>query len=502
MYIADPAYHAANRGQYNPNTFSGQVIYTDVNGKFTTGYKITNGVAVDSVIAQKVDRNGLGVRWCIIYELCFCDCPFKRNCETFAVCGRDELGGSSYHIGNNSDGGWDSGGGGSIDNSGTWGSNQPPLDPDMVIFYKFRLVGRGVISLQEFTLLVQNTPNEVAAAFNFLTDNNYSPESKGLVGLHVRLILNNLSYENGGVSRVSNVWNRYKSLGFTFDEFAQVFSNNSLFQQVNFFLSNSTLSQNAKTAVAQKHLLSLRTEPDYTLFNEEEGWPEDVLGMLRAYITVPNECTCKTIAYELIGNEVAIRSSYTPVVPWWSSMMVGNPPPEIAIIPKEHPNYDYLVRTRLSISRALDDQSGPNTDLRWVYHLKKNPIPNPSGFLCKSCITPPALSYITLLQSETYKFGIALDKGDFQSSMEYRYQASEKFLLGLTSFQYFMVVPSPNANMYAEQITPYPVREKVALLIEKILIFNYILNSPQKTIMSARGITTKNGLPVGLAIGK
>ncbi len=35
----------------------------------------------------------------------------------------------------------------------------------------------------------------------------------------------------------------------------------------------------------------------YALFNEEEGRPEDVLGMLNAYITVPEECTCKTITY-------------------------------------------------------------------------------------------------------------------------------------------------------------------------------------------------------------
>lgn len=303
---------------------------------------------------------------------------------------------------------------------------------------------------------------------------------------------------------------RYTLAGFTSQEFCEMQSNQLVANQINSFWLNSSLSQNVKVAIVRKHLSLLIDEPDYASFNEEEGRPEDVLGMLRAYITVPGECSCKTISYTINANgNVVIPSSYTPVVPWWISMMLGDPPSEIAIIPQEHPNADYLIRMRKSISKALDDQNDPDPNLRWVYHLKKNFIPNTiPGFLCKSCqpttIHPVAPNnYVELLVGETYKFGVAIDENNsFQLSVEGRYSNTERFLMGITSFQYLGVTPSVTANMFADQITPNPVKNKVALLIEKILIFNYILNSPQKAILRARGIQTKNGLPPGLAIGK
>jgi hypothetical protein len=249
---------------------------------------------------------------------------------------------------------------------------------------------------------------------------------------------------------------------------------------------------------ANKHLDFLNSEADYKLFNEEENYNVIITDVLEQYITVPGECSCKTIEYTLNSDgDVVLKYQYYPVVPWWTEVMLGSGPAEIAVIPKEHPHYDFLLRKRLEIIKDSYKQYKYNDSLTWVYHLKKNFTPNPYGFDCKSCL--PNATPVVLLTGETYKFGTAMDRGSFEESVNRRYE-SEKTQLGITSFEYWGFTPNIDANMYANQITPNKVRNKVALLIEKILLFNYVLNSPQKAILSSRGINTKNGLPPGHAI--
>jgi hypothetical protein len=52
LYNATDAYHQQTNGDYNTNDFSGDIIYTDLTGKFMFGYHSENGVITGNVLAS------------------------------------------------------------------------------------------------------------------------------------------------------------------------------------------------------------------------------------------------------------------------------------------------------------------------------------------------------------------------------------------------------------------------------------------------------------------
>ncbi|MEM0993880.1 MAG: RHS repeat-associated core domain-containing protein [Bacteroidota bacterium] len=116
---------------------------------------------------------------------------------------------------------------------------------------------------------------------------------------------------------------------------------------------------------------------------------------------------------------------------------------------------------------------------RYVYAL----YAKSQQYFCKSCLTPLPIppsskSIVDLNHRELYKYGIAINIGSFMQSMRYRYKADL-------------------ANYYPVETAKLPYEKAKAL--EKVLIINYTLHSPQIITLGQRGITTLWDLPVGNA---
>lgn len=126
IYMPDEAYHNRVQGQYHPLDFSGTVIYTELNGNFTNGYKIANGQAIGIANAKKNDgrgNNSVGLRTCELtgsYCMPVVAATTVYDCFDTWVCFPD--GGGSGYYDPNLGGGSSSG---SSSSGGTWGANTP-----------------------------------------------------------------------------------------------------------------------------------------------------------------------------------------------------------------------------------------------------------------------------------------------------------------------------------------------------------------------------------------
>ena len=532
VYVVDSLYFNRVNKKPDSRNFTGELLLYDLQSNFLKGVKLVNGVP-DKVITgfNMIDANRgsrvtsractsytLGIWW---LEGDYCACFHYRQFR-YVICNWEETEtwtGLVYSPGNPT--------------IGYPPENQPQPPPPVPIQYvtimnDLLLIMTGDANYDYFRLRwgMHLSDSDIDKLNNLSIALNLSaPKTAMLAQTHILGRLSDWLANNSSNGNAQNAvffidqyfpllvdsdksWATMTALEnmqvdkFSITELTQISSNNALFQQMSNFLGNSTLPQNIKTVVAKKHLLLLRTNPEYALFNDEEGWPTDLLSVTKAFATSTGDCNCKVITYQVnnFGN-VVITSNYQTPVDWFQPFgYVATD--EIATIPKEHPNYNFLIEKRYEILDLLSKQSGPNVALKWVYHLKKNSISNPNTFDCKSCTTPAPNTFVPLLVGETYKFGIADDKGTFQASVENRYSKSEQIKLGITGFEFLGVTLIGNENMIAEQRTSYAVRNNVARVIEKILIFNYILNSPQKAAMKAppRLIETKNGLPIGHAI--
>jgi hypothetical protein len=91
--------------------------------------------------------------------------------------------------------------------------------------------------------------------------------------------------------------------------------------------------------------------------------------------------------------------------------------------------------------------------------------------------------------------------GDFVLSVDNRYPAYQKSIWGITDFN-FVGITRPNANVFAKSYTTISIDRVHALILEKILIINYVLQDEQQPTLRNRIIITNGNLPPGNPIGK
>lgn len=168
-------------------------------------------------------------------------------------------------------------------------------------------------------------------------------------------------------------------------------------------------------------------------------------------------------------------------------------------MPKNHPHSGKLNDVLFQIVKLQKKDTPPNGDDTWVYELE-GIGKNPDNLVCKSC-SPQTTIWLENLF--TYKYGTAKDIGGFQPSIESIYgrypPGTKRAEFGIVDFN-FNGVNRPNANIYAQKQVQNSIPESSALLLEKILIFNYALTRLQQPELILRGISTNYGLPPGNAI--
>ena len=72
LYFPTTAYRNQVQGHYNPLDFTGSVIYTDLNGNYTHGFKLENGQIIGTATATKSNgRNTSDFRGCLTITWCF-----------------------------------------------------------------------------------------------------------------------------------------------------------------------------------------------------------------------------------------------------------------------------------------------------------------------------------------------------------------------------------------------------------------------------------------------
>ena len=102
IYLPDAIYHTQTNGNYTPSTFTGIVVYTDVNGQAFLSCKIVNGQIERLYNAEITDGRGATIRDCL--DVQFPDCPqvFTAPCGSMRFC--DCSGNCGPSAGTNSNG--------------------------------------------------------------------------------------------------------------------------------------------------------------------------------------------------------------------------------------------------------------------------------------------------------------------------------------------------------------------------------------------------------------
>jgi hypothetical protein len=220
LYLADKEYHNATNGQYNPLTFTGIVVYTDINGYAFLSCKIENGQYVkyltSSVKLNASGSNPLGVRACLsvcvpggfvltgcsrVYE--FCDCspcsPSIGGGGTTVLSQPPGTSGTSgtYQSNNGSSPTTTTNGSSNSNNSGggSWGSSQ----------------ASGVF-------------NNAGQVIDKLEQDGFDRDKVNGLGLGFSALKNFYS-----------TWSKYDKIGFTANEFWALYSNQNLLSQANGF---------------------------------------------------------------------------------------------------------------------------------------------------------------------------------------------------------------------------------------------------------------------------
>jgi hypothetical protein len=205
FYIADSEYDKATNGVYQPSTFTGRIVYTDINGYGLVSYKIENGKAVKQLKATAENSNSLGVRDCMsvvvpcgialtgCWIATFCDCS---PCTVLGGGRSANGGGFNPYSFPTSDGPTATCGScgndpNSVGGGSTWGGSQPT---------------------SAFTNVTQ--------VINALKQDQFPAEE-----------VDDLSFSTAKLLYAS--WSKYKSANFTSTEFRSIRANESLFGEVN-----------------------------------------------------------------------------------------------------------------------------------------------------------------------------------------------------------------------------------------------------------------------------
>jgi hypothetical protein len=237
LYIADQVYHDRKNGQYNTTDFTGNVIYSDLNGRFLFGLRVENGIevcaasaALSTNAAQQVTSNSdVRLRECEkftspVIEICHDRGQvFTQDCHNFTItlywCVASDLTSRNSGIepgtliGN-------SAGNNAGNTNVNWGAWQPAslfnaqqLNQIRTEFYANGLEGM-------FELWKTTNQGELSKAYNFLRRNNYNPTVVATVI-------------------------KYFDAGYGFTKFQNIYSNAPLFSQIDTYLERNSNSSQA-----------------------------------------------------------------------------------------------------------------------------------------------------------------------------------------------------------------------------------------------------------------
>ncbi len=215
LYFPTTAYRNQVQGHYNPLDFTGSVIYTDLNGNYTHGFKLENGQIIGTATATKSDgRLTSGLRGCLSITVCISqeqlpfdgercmtimDCTFHASGANIPPPGTGSGPGGGWNDGGSAGGNSGGGGGGTTTQpSSVWASNQPPIVLGE-LSYEARqfLTTKGFSEFQMDWLAMK--PNLLDQVLNYMRTDG-SVEGALVSRQHVDLYVENVEYRNAMIA--------------------------------------------------------------------------------------------------------------------------------------------------------------------------------------------------------------------------------------------------------------------------------------------------------------
>jgi hypothetical protein len=493
MYLADSVYHKQKAGKYSNEDFTGFLLIFDNNRKLKDTLAALNGRIIGKASMRRVERpsgglvtpRGCGAGYYTKTDLVQGPCP--PNCACINNLCYYEL---TTCV---------------LAGGGTSGLFPPltfidPLDPNTYnTHHTDPSGGGGAVNMNLFSAENEAMYNLVTVAgLSATTVNRFKASYYSEFLFLGKLVKDNgaqaslfaLNYMAGVLTRQFTQLDDYFKIGEAYRVLYDV-ENQELFNQVMVYLIAGQFNDES-TEFSVLHISLMKNNEEYRLLIQEALYPRDFIGYVKPFINPLNECKCKTISYRIESNNVVITSNYTVgggLFNGPSMQTTGH----MAVIPRDHPHRDKLQIILAQVNDLKRKNIPPNGENTWVYRLE-GLSKNPDILKCRSC--DPIIT-MWLEKGLTYKFGTAKDKGTFQQSILDRY-SGEYSLYGFTGFQFNNSIPVPNANVFASSMSTFALPKSAALLLEKILIFNYTLTGLERpTDLWSRGIQTQYGLPPG-----
>lgn len=211
LYFPSTAYRNQVQGHYNPLDFTGSVIYTDLNGNYTHGFKLENGQVIGNATATKNDgrptagfRGCLTTTWCSVFifpvtgEQCITvvDCSFTGGGANIPTPGS---GGWNDGSGTGNGGGGSNGGSSSSGNGSSWGSNQPPVVLGQLTYEATQFLTSKGFGTAEMDYL-SGFPDITKQIFDYLTSDG-STEAARFCRAHLKKCLENSQYKFANIQQ-------------------------------------------------------------------------------------------------------------------------------------------------------------------------------------------------------------------------------------------------------------------------------------------------------------
>ena len=232
IYAPDVAYRQQTNGQYSATTFKGNVVYTDITGKFLNGYHIDSGRITAPL---QIKRNGTAtLREC--YDLTITifveEIALKASVNnfqnpvrtTYTYCFRGDIGG-----GGSGEGGGNGGGEGG--STTTWGGSQPTnmFDANFETSAAYRYLKQMGFSDAQLQFIASDANGQnIYGQIRQYLGQNPSAAKKANARLQTDFLSSNSAYYAANVAAgflattIADL-EKYLSNGFTGQEFAALF---------------------------------------------------------------------------------------------------------------------------------------------------------------------------------------------------------------------------------------------------------------------------------------
>jgi hypothetical protein len=451
MYLPDEAYRIQTNGNYNPATFTGIIVYTDVNGQAFLSCRIQNGQIQNLYDATINGGRTASSRACLdIHIVCgvaasncgtirFCDCT---SCGV-GSSGGGGIGGAgtgsplitlvgpsyTFSYGNgpttttngSSSGSSNTGGSGG---GNTWGGSQPnstfsdlqlknALSPSAWEAVKDNLHAKN---------LVRNYFNKRGASNAEAIENNIDLiDISDAFNDYLTLLTNDDAYFQANKA-VNFPLKRYSDAGFTFQEFNELHSNPVGFEQINTFLNINNFDADSKDYI-RTILKNLKDAKDISTLTSSFCSKQDLYNYVKNSSTICPDCSEGQLQ-DKIGT--MFENAFNE---WQSAYNVGN----------YEPNTNDAFR-RFSVSRNAD--VAPDGFMKSITH----PTLGQLGVDQKAHWVECKASNKSVLGLADYTGQI---KGEIETLAEYQPWACANQMAAISYVTTIDMVPSPKLIDYA-----------------------------------------------------